>query len=290
MNIRKSVCSTWREGLPLFVAVSLVPGCFGPSDDADDTFDPTSASLGESSVGDATADDAPTTDPSATDPDDGASTETDTSPDESSDGADASTDAETSEGVDTTDEGSSGTTGEESTDEGPTDESTTDTGVVETRVVFATAQSYLPVALPGAAAACQSAADDAGLDGTFLGWVSYAGFEPAADFVQFDGQYVLTDGTVVADGWDDLVDGSLDHAINLDETGAIVVGIEVLTNTDPDGTATVGGASVDNCTAFMSMSVMQSMAIGRTTASSDEWTQYSEQVCALPGHFFCFEQ
>lgn len=62
------------------------------------------------------------------------------------------------------------------------------------------------------------------------------------------------------------------------------------TNTDDDGTVLVAGGSPQNCTAFTNDTAMQNAPIGRTTASSDEWTDDAVQVCAAPAHFYCFEQ
>ena len=51
-----------------------------------------------------------------------------------------------------------------------------------------------------------------------------------------DGLYLLLDGTPVADDLEDLTDGTLLHAINLDENFEIVSGEEVWTGTNTDGT------------------------------------------------------
>lgn len=279
----------------------VTPACFTPSDDSgvdgltgssDDTTataesngDDASSAASASATDDHGDADATDADTSATDPTDATGGTDPTDP------TDGDTDATTADAT-TTDATDATTTDAGETDTTATDDGTsTDTGMpVETRLVFVTSTSYLPITLPGASAACQSVADDAGVPGTFLAWVSYAGFEPASDFAQFDGQYVLSDGNVVADDWDDLVDGTLDHAINRDENGDLSNGIEVWTNTDDDGTVLVGGNSQQNCTAFTSTNVMQTARIGRTTASSDEWTDYAVQPCAVPGHFYCFEQ
>jgi len=99
---------------------------------------------------------------------------------------------------------------------------------------------------------------------------------------------VLTTGEVIADDWDDLLDGGLDHAINRDETGVLAVGIEVWTNTSSDGSVLPGGTG--NCSNFTSVSGAQTGPIGRTTATNSEWTDYDTQPCSVPAHIYCFEQ
>lgn len=72
----------------------------------------------------------------------------------------------------------------------------------------------------GADGHCQRLADAAGLPGTYRAWVSSVASSPATRFFQSPVPYELVDGTVIADDWADLTDGSLQNPINLTEQGS----------------------------------------------------------------------
>ncbi|HET6582619.1 MAG TPA: hypothetical protein VFG69_04215 [Nannocystaceae bacterium] len=277
-----------RHTLSVALFTLLAPGCFTPDADAPSD-DPTGGD--DTSSADDTASVGPT---SATSDEESSESADGETSDPTGDPTDGDTDTSATDAGSTT-----GDDGETTSDDGATtsddDSASTDAGEstgmpVETRVVFVTSALYSALVFPSATTVCQSLADDAGLTGTFFAWMSLGGFEPADDFEQFDGAYVLTDGSVVADDWEDLVDGTLQHAINRDENGDIANGIEVWTNTDDDGTILVGGGTPQNCTAFTNNTPLQTGRIGRTTASSDEWTDYAAHVCAGAAHIYCFEQ
>jgi hypothetical protein len=62
---------------------------------------------------------------------------------------------------------------------------------------------------------CQSLADAASLECYFSAWLNY----PANWFYQSLYPYVLVYGTIFADNWADLIDGSLINPIDQDENG-----------------------------------------------------------------------
>jgi len=105
--------------------------------------------------------------------------------------------------------------------------------------------------------------------------------------------YVLVDKTVVANDWNDLVDGMLAHAINLDEHGIAVpvtlapVGFNVWTNTTTNGSQ-VGFNDCSNWTSADSMSY----GSGGTLSSTDgSWTQASgTEPCSNFNRIYCVEQ
>jgi len=104
--------------------------------------------------------------------------------------------------------------------------------LIETRKVFVTSGAFTGNlgGLDGADARCQSAADKAGLGGSYLAWLSTTSGpivgQPASGplhrFVRHHVPYVRPDGVRVADHFGDLVDGTLDNPINVDEFGATV--------------------------------------------------------------------
>jgi cysteine-rich repeat protein len=150
--------------------------------------------------------------------------------------------------------------------------------------------------LVGADAWCQQLADNAGLPGTYMAWLSDDGGSPSTRFTQSAEPYTLVDGTVVADNWADLTDGSLDHAIDLDENGvtppAGYTGIcaytsTVWSNTTPSGTLL--NASQD-CGGWTGTG---GSAWGRWTDVGTNWTQWcSGGLCtgAWVTSVYCFQQ
>jgi len=135
---------------------------------------------------------------------------------------------------------------------------------------------------------CQELADAAGLGGTFLAWLSDGRMSPATRFdTAFMGSYQLVDGTaVVVAGWADLVDGTLAHAIDLDEQGNVAAGDNVWTNTAADGTA--AGASV--CVNWTSAKVIDKGTIGVSDATDMAWTSVTEAPCSGNARLYCVEQ
>lgn len=164
---------------------------------------------------------------------------------------------------------------------------------------------------------CQDAAAEAGLSGTFKAWISGrvdTGDGPLPHgvvdrFTQSTEAYRLVNGTKVADDWADLTDGSLDHAIDVDENGN-PVGEEtrVWTNTRTNGTAwdnsrqCAVGPNIDipglwtwSC-GQPSWSpgdcAFQSGKFGQANSTSGSWTgtESSNIGCSNQFHLYCFEQ
>jgi hypothetical protein len=136
----------------------------------------------------------------------------------------------------------------------------------------------------GADAICAGRALAANLSGTFKAWVSVSGDGPSTRFTQSLQVYGLLDGTPIANNWSDLVDGTLAHAIDLDENGAHAGG-SVWTSTDASGTPTT-----DNCNNFSTTSAGFSGVCGDTAQTAAGWTDSSTPGCALKLRLYCFEQ
>lgn len=135
----------------------------------------------------------------------------------------------------------------------------------------------------GADALCATRAATAGLSGTFKAWLSASDGSPATTFTTAAVPYVLVDGAVVAMDWDDLVDGTLTHAIDEDENGDPVNG-DVWTGTDTLGNAAAGAT----CSDWSSRS--GSGQCGNTGQVGSGWTAFSLPSCSLSLHLYCFEQ
>jgi len=172
--------------------------------------------------------------------------------------------------------------------------------VVQGKRVFVTSTPYqggLLGGLAGADAKCGEAATAGGLTGTYSAWLSTSAM-PARDRLAHAMEpYVLVDGSAqVAAGWDALVSGTLEHAIDRDEHGnavsspikCTVVGglVAVWTGTEYDGTySTV----VNNCDGWASTT--GNATIGNVVAKTSKWTSNScVLACTDTAPLYCIEQ
>ena len=108
---------------------------------------------------------------------------------------------------------------------------------------------------------------------------------PAARFNHSTGPYQLVDGTQVADNWADLTDGSIDHAIDLDQDGLAVGAPPTWTGTRIDGTV-----DADHCFDWTSSNFGDSGMGGVTTDADNNWTSNLPFPCSVMAHLYCFEQ
>ena len=146
--------------------------------------------------------------------------------------------------------------------------------------------------LAGADAICQSDAEDAGLTVTFRAWLSDSASSPATDpsWYKSPVPYLLTDGRIIAENWQDLTDGVLLNAIDRTAGGNVVGQPEwVWTNTRIDGSA-YHLSSLQTCDEFTTKYTGTS-AIGRLRPSSPaDWTEYLEYFnCGIAAHLYCIQ-
>ncbi len=146
--------------------------------------------------------------------------------------------------------------------------------------------------LSGADAKCQAAAFNAGpsLTGTYKAWLSDTSDSPSTRFVQATVPYKLVDGTVIANNWADLIDGTLLAAINVDENGDPGSnGVAVWTATETDGTLISGATTALTCDNW-TLTTAQADG-GRRDFSSFAWTDAgAPNACTGLDHLYCFEQ
>ena len=133
-------------------------------------------------------------------------------------------------------------------------------------------------------AICTAAAG--GLSGaSWVAWLSDTAVTTpvdAADQVSIE-QLRLVDGTVVALGKSDLLDGTLAVAINKDEAGLTVSGEPVWTGTSSDGTS-----SGSDCNDWTDGTISFSGTVGVQSATAT-WTDNGTQLCNVPGHLICIQ-
>jgi hypothetical protein len=143
--------------------------------------------------------------------------------------------------------------------------------------------------LIGADGKCQALANSAGLPGTYLAWLSTGISSPDSKFTHNQAPYLLVDDTQVADNWDDLTDGDLDAAIDLDENGTFVSSYTyVWTGTDDDGTP----ISID-CNGWTVTGQNDAGWIGHVIFSDYRWTDGGAPagvVCQALARLYCFQQ
>jgi hypothetical protein len=164
----------------------------------------------------------------------------------------------------------------------------------------------------GANASCQALADEAGLAGDFKAWLSdNSGLAPENDFIPSDARYELVDGTLIADDWDDLTDGTIAAPIYLDETGAQppldsdYEGWSVWTATTPNGEAIPPNPLLSGfCTSVADGAWTTDNSSGDTTqfgggtfipanAAGEQdgaWSTLSVFPCEYEAHLYCVEQ
>ena len=188
-------------------------------------------------------------------------------------------------------------------------------GTPTSRIVFVTSDHYdsaleprpLPcvgeVGVSAGDCICEYHADQAGLDGTFLAWLSDSNSSPAADFVKSTVPYVRPDGVMVASSWEDLTDTTILAPIEVNELGgrprvdlrAVKSVFVVWTGTAFDGTST--GFSCGNGTnapepgAVAAGDLIPETACRWTRRSNCGGVNDNRAICDQGmHHLYCFEQ
>lgn len=161
---------------------------------------------------------------------------------------------------------------------------------VEVRRVFVTSAKWTGKlgGLTGADEKCRLAAQAAGLGGQWRAWLSDNNSSPFTRFEKSSVPYRRVDGTIVANDWNDLVDGNLAANIQLDENGVLVVaddGVEVWT-----GTKENGDRLDPICNGFVNENSNQNGRVGVADQSSKIWTSIYEKTCDANLRLYCFEQ
>ncbi len=159
-------------------------------------------------------------------------------------------------------------------------------GTVAGRRMFVTrtAQNGDFGGIDGADALCAREASEAGLEGDFKAWLSTLS-SPVGERLApaEDAPYVLVDGTLVAMGWDDLLDGSVAARIDLDASAQRLSG-DVWTGT----LATGESYELDDCEGFTSN--MGRGLCGTTSSTGSAWTENAVPTCSTVLRLYCIEQ
>ena len=144
--------------------------------------------------------------------------------------------------------------------------------------------------LSGADDKCQQSADDAGLGGT---WVAFLSNGTSASSRIPEGPYVRLDGATIANDKGDLLDGSISVPINLNETGGTNSGF-VFTGSNASGSS-YGSSTNGLCVGWTrGCGVCYGnhfyAQVGRADRSNDDWVDVGWVKCHTGSHLYCFEQ
>jgi hypothetical protein len=159
-------------------------------------------------------------------------------------------------------------------------------------IVFLTAGAYEPIEIggvSGASSICIAEANSAGLPGFYGAWLSDSSVSPATHWPHYDVPYQLVDGTVIADNWSDLTDGTIQHPINMFPTGTEVPDALVWSNTHPNGAALnyLGDPDLDSCDEWTSDAITG--FLGRASRSDGGWTATGDYTsCSEAGGAFLY--
>jgi len=152
--------------------------------------------------------------------------------------------------------------------------------------VFVSSQTYNGNlgGLSGADVKCQGLANTANLQGTFKAWLSTSTVNAKDRFISKNLPYYTVNGIKVADNFNDLIDGSLDNPINVDEKGKIV-SYSVWT-----GTKTNGEKETSNlCNDWMIDSPNYRGRTGDSSSYTDSWTYWNKPTCDNNVRLYCFQ-
>ena len=142
--------------------------------------------------------------------------------------------------------------------------------------------------LTGADAKCQAEAISAGLGGTFRAWLS-DGETSALQHLEssaFSGRYRLPNKVKlsdVANGWSDLINGTLAFPINQHADGNLTASPEVWTNTNALGES----KGPNHCSSWTKTS--GNARRGNALKIDAGWTDFYDSQCSAARHLYCFE-
>lgn len=157
--------------------------------------------------------------------------------------------------------------------------------------VFVSSQTYQGDlgGLIGADSKCQVLADAVNLGSTFKAWLSDSTTSAASRFNQSALNYVMMNGTTIANGWSDLTDNTIDNVLNRDETNTVRSSMPVWTNTTTSGGVMATNSSY-NCDNWTSNSSGVDGYYGVTNWADYEWTNSTYSSCSGARRLYCFEQ
>lgn len=136
--------------------------------------------------------------------------------------------------------------------------------------------------LAGADIKCNDHARNAGLNGTWVAWLSAENGPHAIDRVTSAGPWHLRSGEMVAANKAGLMSGTLLHAIDHDEKGLAIAPGRVWT-----GSGTNGRYNSNDCDRWTNGNEGR---VGNSGATNQGWTTSGVDNCNNSGRLYCFER
>lgn len=173
---------------------------------------------------------------------------------------------------------------------GGADSSSTSTGsmpVLEGNYVFVSSQTLevTESVVEEGDLLCNELAQAAGLPGTFVAWLSSESTD-ARDRLRLDNVtaqgWIRPDGRPFANTVGELVLGAIFYPPVLDETGAHVGAVSVMTGTGGSGTRS------DRCAGWTDTTAKDRYLIGQADSGFDRWTDDGLAACDIPNRVYCF--
>ena len=97
----------------------------------------------------------------------------------------------------------------------------------------------------------------------------------------------------MANGWLDLTDGDLDHALDMKQNGFTPVSTKSWTNTESDGDVHSLSTACRSVPTFGNLEWNRTLGQGRyglNNASTASWSTFDDQACGLTARLYCIEQ
>jgi len=168
------------------------------------------------------------------------------------------------------------------------------------KLVFLTSKTYTGDlgGIMGADEECTNTAASVNLPGPYKAWLSGdAQDDPESRFTPAEKPYLLVNGQAIAANWADLVDGTLENPINIDEHGNTIQGnnpcvsTQVWTNTEANS---FGFVDLRNCGGWNAAQPNMIGRVGLAAATDSQWSDEacddSYAYCNVPRHLYCFGQ
>ncbi|MBS1826472.1 MAG: hypothetical protein JST93_14235 [Acidobacteria bacterium] len=156
------------------------------------------------------------------------------------------------------------------------------------KTVFITAATFTGD-LGGLSTADRRCVDEAranGLGMNYKAWLSTAQYPVSQRLVPSAGIYRMVDGTIVANGWADLLDGQLFTPVNRTAANQVVSSTNVVWT----GTTAPGGASGEDCNGWTSSSSAVIATAGYSHQMNALWTHAVALGCNAAVRLYCVEQ
>jgi cysteine-rich repeat protein len=156
-------------------------------------------------------------------------------------------------------------------------------------IIFITSQTYQGNVngLAGADQRCRMLAAIADLPRfeTYRAWLSSSTKSAGERLLHSRGRYVLVNGLVVAQDWDALVSGTLEHPINVDENSQTQA-VRAWTSTLASGEAAPGADFCDDWTGVLDFDG----GTGLPGATDATWSFFENVPCDVELRLYCLEQ